>query len=259
MVSVNDLQNKGILVTREQKQAQIFARKIEQSGGIPYITPLLKINCVVSEDHLQTLRDLEQYEWLFFTSANGVRCFFEKWKSYFDNKRMDQKIAVVGSKTNDILKDYGYTAAFIPSVYNAETMAAEFLRKYQTQGPVLFIRGQLSRNVLIDAFTDAGLPFESLTVYETVINTESKNSLNDIVTKKNIEFITFTSPSTVDAFFALIEDVQLIKNKIIVCIGSTTEKRAKEKNLKPILVPEHFTIEGMIDRMGHYIAKKGKV
>src|SRR5699024_5253694 len=120
----NILQNKHILVTREKDQAKVFANQIKLHGGIPYIVPLLKISCSVDRNHLKIVENIEQYEWIFFTSANGVRFFFNMWEKKFGMRNLGhQKFAVVGRKTNEALQKYGYESTFMPSIYNAETMA----------------------------------------------------------------------------------------------------------------------------------------
>lgn len=252
------LRGKSILVTREEKQAQDFAKKIEQFGGVAFIAPLLKVNCVVSENTLTTFENLPQYEWLFFTSANGVHCFFENWKRNLGAGRLTyQKIAVVGTKTNEVLRGYGYQATFVPSTYNAKTMAREFLSEYHPKQPVLLVRGKLASSILPEVFTKAAIDYDCLTVYETSVNDESKELLIESLNYSHLDYITFTSPSTVDAFFSLIKNVDWIEEKTIVCIGTTTATRAKEKGLSNILVPEHFTIEGMIAKISDHISKKG--
>lgn len=253
-----DLQGKNILVTREKNQAQDFADKIKHFGGNPYIVPLLKVSHVDSKNHLKILENLQQYEWIFFTSAHGVHCFFESWKRSLGARRLThQKIAVVGTKTNEVLKAYGYQATFIPSTYNAETMAREFLSEYNPKKTILLVRGKLASPILPDIFTKAAISYDCLTVYETYVNDESKELLIESLHYSHLDYITFTSPSTVDAFFSLIENVDQLEGKKIVCIGTTTETSAKEKGLSNILVPQHFTIEGMIAEIGDHIAKKG--
>lgn len=253
-----DLQNKNILVTREERQAKEFAEKIKQFGGNPFLTPLLKVKCVDAENHLQILENIQRYEWIFFTSANGIRCFFDIWHREFGTRNLGhQKFAVVGTKTNDILRKYGYEATFIPSIYNAETMAVEFLQQYSPKQPVLLVRGKLSRQVLPEKFTEVDVDYDCLVVYETSVNHDSKKLLNNSLYYSHLDYITFTSPSTVDAFFLLLEDIKQIEGKEIVCIGTTTASRAIEKGLSNILMPEHFTIEGMITTISDHIAKKG--
>src|SRR5690625_7201024 len=110
------LQDKHILVTRAEHQAEEFADQIKQHGGKPYIVPLLKISRIVDRNYLEILENIEQYEWIFFTSANGVHCFFQIWKNKFGMRELSHhKFAVVGRKTNEVLQEYGYEASFIRS------------------------------------------------------------------------------------------------------------------------------------------------
>lgn len=253
-----NLQNKNILVTREERQAKEFSSQIKQFGGNPYIAPLLKVSCVVDSNHMKILESIQQYEWIFFTSANGVRCFFNMWNRCFGSQKLvHQKFAVVGIKTNEVLRKYGYEAAFIPSTYNAETMTIEFLEKYNPNRPVLLVRGKLASQTLPNEFTKVDVDYDCLLVYETLINYDSGQLLNHILHYNHVDYITFTSPSTIDAFFALIENIRLIEGKKIVCIGTTTKQRGIEKGLRNILVPKDFTIEGMITTISDHIDKKG--
>src|SRR5699024_9561022 len=121
------LQNKKILITREKHAAEKFAELITAFEGVPIQTPLLQINCI------------------FITSKNGVDCFFQQGISI-----ANCRIAAVGPKTTQAIEAYGYHVEFIPTVYNAETMAQEFLEIYEDSGAVLFVRGNLSRGVLLE-------------------------------------------------------------------------------------------------------------
>jgi|SRR5690625_478292 len=252
------LQDKHILVTRAEHQAEEFADQIKQHGGKPYIVPLLKISRIVDRNYLEILENIEQYEWIFFTSANGVHCFFQIWKNKFGMRELSHhKFAVVGRKTNEVLQEYGYEASFIPSIYNADTMATEFLKEIKPKRPILLIRGKQARHVLPQAFTKLDINYDCLVVYEASVNNDSKDSLNKGLHYNHLDYITFTSPSTIEAFFSLIEDVKEIEGKGIVCIGTTTARKAAEKGLSHIILPEHFTIEGMITAISDHIAKKG--
>ena len=252
-----NLQNKRILITRAEHQAEEFAVKVKQYGGNPYIIPLLKISCCVDRNHLNRLGNIQQYEWIFFTSANGVHCFFQIWRSKFGLRDLSHyKFAVVGRKTNKVLQQYGYEATFIPSIYNAETMATEFLKEIKPNRPILLVRGKQARQVLPEAFAKRDIDFDCLVVYETTVNDDRKDSLNRGLHYRHIDYITFTSPSAVEAFFSLLEDIKDVNGKEIVCIGTTTAKKAAEKGLNHIIVPEQFTIEGMITAISDHIAKK---
>lgn len=247
-------ENKRILITRNEPKASEFAKKIDHYGGYPIVTPLIKIDCQTDEKHEEILEHIEDYEWIFFTSANGVDCFFTALKAHNKIERIKHvNFAAVGPKTNIALQKFGYKADFIPSIYNAKTMAPEFLEKYHPQGSVLLVRGQLSGTILNDAFSKLGISFDAIEVYKTVTNIEIKTILKKTLEKETLDFITFTSPSTVDAFMELVEKPGEFFSETVVCIGTTTEKRVLEHGFQYVLVPEKFTIEGMIQRMNEHI------
>src|SRR5699024_9579472 len=112
-------------------------------------------------------------------------------------------IAAVGPKTNQVLQIFGYQADFTPSVYNAETMAAELSAAYDLKGPVLLVQGQISRTTINDMLQEKAIPFDRLIVYKTGINREATDRLQQVLSTEDADFITFTSPSTIDAFMDL--------------------------------------------------------
>lgn len=252
------LQGKRILVTRSEPQASVFAASIKAANGRPVVAPLIQIACVQSKQEEEMIKQLKDYVWIFFTSANGVTCFFEKVQAYAQEDALGQvKFAVVGEKTNAALKAYGYEAAFIPDTYDAATMAPAFLADHKGTGPMLIVRGRLSGTVLNEAFARHGIAFDCLEVYETVTNKKVKRPLTKTLQENSVDMITFTSPSTVDAFIELAPENGWTKDMPVACIGTTTEKRALEHGFTHLLVPKVFTVEGMIEVMHDYFAQKG--
>ena len=233
-----------MLITRAKEQAQSFAQQVEQHGGTPVIADVLRINCT-GKDAVKSL-PLTDIDWIFFTSANGVDCFISNLEERQREQLSHVQIAVVGSKTEKALARHGYTAAFTPSVFNAKTMGKEFLEQYPYPGKLLLVRGSKARPELVEAFTAAGCSFELMEVYRTETNKTIKESL-DLMLQERIDYVTFTSPSAVDAFCELTSQVSIPDTKV-VCIGTTTAKRAEEQGFDPanLLVPDMFTIEGMI-------------
>ena len=238
------LTNKHVLVTREATQATEFNQMIENNSGKVLSAPLLKINPVkfkqINPNH---------YNWIFFTSANGVECFLEQ----MPDKTFLQliKIAAVGHKTENALKKYGVTADFIPTIYNAEKMAKEFLEKHPLANHILLIRGNLSRDVLPNYFREKEITFENLVVYETVANKQIKSKLNHIFKTERIDYITFMSPSTIKSFLELLEEkyhIEALETKVI-CIGTTTERIALDHGFKHVSIPNQFTADSMLEKI----------
>src|SRR5699024_9984140 len=207
------LQNKKILVTREEHGAKRFAERIAIYHGKPIVVPLLEINCLpVRED----IGDIRTFDWIFFTSQNGVDCFLKNAR--FARELHDVRIAAVGPKTAQAIEREGYTVDFIPSTYNAEVMAEEFLSTYVETGPILLVRGVLSRPVLADALTKGGRSFKRLTLYDTVTHWGIKDRLEWVLIDQKIDLLTFTSPSAVDAFTELVEQPNQYHHLPVACI-----------------------------------------
>ncbi len=253
------LHEKRILITREENQAKEFSDKVIQYGGKPVEIPLLKISCKDEPENKQLLQNLHHYKWIFFTSANGVACFFQLINQYrwMRNVLENIRFATVGHKTAQTLESYGYKSDFIPSVYNADAMATEFTEEHTVlDEPLLIVRGNKSRETLPDWFTKHQIRYDAIEVYETVHNIRVKDELNQLLNKNNLDFITFTSPSAVEAFIEL-SSSHIPKDQVCVCIGTTTKQRAFELGILNTIAPELFTIDGMLERISNYIAGKG--
>lgn len=253
------LLNRKILVTREASQAKKFSKMIAQFGGVPIEVPLLDIHCLKNIAYEPLWNRLDSYNWLFFTSANGVACFFQELDERKQTIHLQEtfKIAAVGHKTEEALKVRNISADFIPSVYDADTMSAEFLARYpEEQGPILLIRGTRSRDVLPKVFAENGIIFDALEIYETVTNMKLDSTLQETMYKESFDFITFTSPSCIQAFIEMGGTKYLHSSTVISCIGTTTEKKARQVGFTNIIVPRIFTIEGMIESMATYLTKE---
>lgn len=243
------LEGQKILVTREASQGQSFIETIKKRGGIPIACPLLKINCCEHEI------EIKDYEWIFFTSANGVNCFLKQ-----NTLNKEIKIAVVGHKTEEALIKQGYKADFMPSVYNAETLAKEFIQAYPQADQIILVRGNKSRKVLPEAFDQLGLSYVNHLVYETLINYQIKEELNKLLLEE-IDYFTFMSPSTLVAAKELLSkaNFDLLKKSQLICIGTTTEKKALQLGCRSVYIPKEFTSEGILDKISELTALKGRV
>lgn len=249
------LHEKKILITREEHQAKAFSHKVLAYDGIPVEVPLLKISCKDLRENKRIFANVNRYEWVFFTSANGVNCFFQLAKSYQITNPIlkNKRLAAVGHKTEEALKEFGYTCDFIPTTYNADTMASEFLSGYTVSGPILLVRGNRSRDVLPTVFSTHGITYDAALVYEIAYNYQMTDRLNTVLRENTFDFITFTSPSTVEAF---VEMATIHHEATCVCIGTTTQRRARELGFTSILTPDEFTIDGMLLCISNYIAEE---
>ncbi|SFD58476.1 uroporphyrinogen-III synthase [Lentibacillus persicus] len=252
------LKGKKVLITREKAQANELAHKVEQHKGVPEQIPLLTITCHHNQASAAQMQE-EAYKWVFFTSANGVHCFFSMLRKYDFSKDIlsEANFAVVGRKTGRALEGYGYYASFVPETYDAETMTREFFQHYDVlEEPVLLVRGNWSRDTLPRWLEGLGVRYSIVEVYQTGYNYTMKDTLNAKLAQNELDALTFTSPSSVNAFVEMAE-TSIAPDIPIVCIGTTTADQASELGLANLLVPEEFTIDGMLAKLEEVFAQKG--
>ncbi|WP_226583447.1 uroporphyrinogen-III synthase [Halobacillus litoralis] len=253
------LQGKKVLVTRGKSQARRFTEMIEGKGGVVRHTPLLTFQLNDSESHEKTLHELHDYSWIFLTSSNAVKFFFELLKKYKVIFPKQMNIAIIGSKTKRALQDHGYEADFLPTLYRADKMGSEFFQQYPDPGNILYIRGNRSRDVLPTYFKDKGVFFQSLTVYDTLLVKDDQKKIRKWISDNDLDALTFTSPSTIQAFLSIVKGTdQKGLDLPCFCIGPTTAEKARSHGFKNVMVPLQYTIQHMFEEMVCYFSNEGK-
>ncbi|MFC3883104.1 uroporphyrinogen-III synthase [Bacillus songklensis] len=248
---------KKILVTRGSRQASTFSKLIKEEGGIPVEMPLLSFQLIDNEDSMKVLKELHTFQWLILTSQNGVSFLMELLQKYHINEKIlnKLKIAVVGRKTELELKKHGLKAAVVPEQYVAENLLESLLPCLHQGERILIVRGNLARTVIKEGLEEHGYEVGELIVYETVPNDSVKQQLRELLTAGNLDAITFTSSSTVSFFVEMVSDLpwlSLIKGCPIVCIGPITAETAESFGITEYLIPQQYTISGMIEVLNHH-------
>jgi uroporphyrinogen-III synthase len=246
-----DLLGKRILVTRAKAQASALSSQIEANGGIPIEMPL--ISCKEVEDKSaidNAITSIHTYDWLVFTSKNGIDFFLKDFKKLTGTTKIPCKIAVVGKKTEDILTDYGLQADLIPKLFVAESLLESLLSVLHTGERVLFPRGNLARTVIPESLRENNIYVNELDVYENIIEDSSKDQLYQAILHQEIDVVTFTSSSTVDNFVKLLEGTNWrdhIGKIIFASIGPITSKTMIKHDLPVHVEPKEYTIQGMLN------------
>ncbi|MCM3029954.1 uroporphyrinogen-III synthase [Niallia taxi] len=248
------LHGKSILVPRAKKQATELSATIKQLGGAPVEIPLLAFRSLPLASNMQAKLKEGVYDWLVFTSSNGVNAFF----STMELKDSLYKIAVIGDKTAETLAKYGHKAAFIPSSFVAETFAQEFAKEVAKNEQVLIIKGSLARNVLYKSLCAAGIAAEEAIIYETYFPKESETLLVEALKKRSLDVLLFTSSSTVEYFMDVVHTYNLydyIKDCIIGCIGPITKKKLADNGINVHIFPDNFTVDSMLEQLVQYLTE----
>lgn len=237
------LSGKKVLVTRDMNQSQEFSEKLRIQGATVRELPFIKIENTYEFDE----KDLINYTALLFNSPNGVKYFMENIKDIRVLGHL--KIGVVGAKTDELLRKYKIIPDFIPEKYMGTKLAKEVQNYTEENDRILFITSDISPANCEKWSKEYNRKFEKLTVYKTGKHIYSKNEVEKVLTE--VEYITFLSSSTVEAFNESIQgDLKLLENKKIVSIGPVTTKTLNELGYDVALEAKVFDVDGVIAVIG---------
>ncbi len=234
------LKNKHIILTLPQRKQSILAQMLHDMGA-----DVLKYPCIETK----ALPDFDpnpgDYSTLVFTSAAGVESYFDKLLAQHMDARIlaGKKIACIGEKTAAKLKDYGVLCDFIPSVYDAETLANEMISKrfISSNDKVLLLRAEWASPSLAEILRQNHIDFCERPIYSTHFIHHEPLDLSAY------DYITFTSGSCVEGFLNCNPDIDCSNIKA-VCIGQSTASKAQAAGF-PVLIADKATIESMCDKL----------
>lgn len=252
---------KRILVTRARSQASELVNRIEELGGEPYEFPVIETVMPTNEAALhgveQAFHQLDTYDWVFFTSVNGVEFFFRHLEQQGKDIRSMYKarIAAVGPSTAEALRKRGIAAELIPGPFQAEGMLDAYESELIQGQKVLLPHGDLARSWLPEQLRERGLEVTEAIIYDTVLAGENDDELLKLLEEGGIHAVTFTSSSTVTNFMEMLkrmglsDPLPLLKNVEIACIGPVTAKTAENAGLHVTMMAKEATMESLISAL----------
>jgi uroporphyrinogen III methyltransferase/synthase len=244
---------KKILVTRAREQASDFVARLSELGAECVEFPTIEVIPPLSwKDLDRAIGNLETYQWLVFTSVNGVKYFFERLEDSGKDVRdlKGIRIAAIGPKTADAIRGRGVKPDLVPEEYRAEAVVDAF-RKHGVAGSrILLPRAAEAREVLPQELEKMGALVEVVEAYRTVKPEGDKDVIRAMLEKGDIHMVTFTSSSTVNNFMAMFEGegdrlLQWMDKVTVACIGPVTANTAEERGLSVRITPSDYTIEAL--------------
>jgi uroporphyrinogen III methyltransferase/synthase len=252
------LTGKRILITRATRQAEEFSTLLKNYGAEVIPFPTIEIAPPGDWQPLdKTIEKLDSYDWIIFTSVNGVQFFTQRLK---DKERSvdilaGKKICAIGPRTKGELQGMGLTVSFIPKEYRAEGVA-EGLKARGIKGKkILLPRAHGARKILPKALKEAGAVVDEVEAYQAVKPSKSNESLTSIL-KKGIDVVTFTSSSTVRNFMELVSDKSALNGVKVAVIGPITAETARTYGLKPTITPQEYTIPALVEAIVEYFQRR---
>lgn len=249
---------KRILVTRSREQASALSEEIEALGGEPLEFPTIGVADPEDYGPLdRAIEELGKYNWVVFTSVNGVKFFFKRLQ--FHNKDIRQlyqaRLCAIGPKTREALVNYGLLADFIPEEYRAEEIVKGLRGKVMPGDSVLLPRADIARRVLPEALNKMGADVAEATAYRTVMGSGDSRLILKMIEEKQIDLVTFTSSSTVRNFVKMLDTPdlkRLLEGIAIACIGPITADTVREMGFTVNVVARDYTIKGLLEAILEY-------
>lgn len=241
---------KRILVTRARAQASDFADLLEANGAEVIQFPTIQIQSIEGVN----IPSPNDYDWVIFTSVNAVEIFYERLRENGKDTRAfgGSSICAVGTKTVDALNHIGIHPDFVPSQSRGSAIATEIGNVKGKK--ILLPRARIATADLPDGLREKGAQVDDVPLYDTLkVANASDKSRDDIETdllNGGIDFVTFTSSSTVTNFLEMFPahtPAALLANAKVAVIGPTTQKTALARDIRVDVVAKEASIESLVD------------
>jgi uroporphyrinogen-III synthase len=258
------LKNQEIVVTRSDAQISALAQPLKNLGAQVLSCPSIEIKGINDDQQIdQEIKRLRHYDWVIFTSTNGVDYFFKRlYDLGFDMRALgNAKIACIGSATSKALASWGLKSDLLPKQYVAESLieAFEGLDPLQRGKSVLIPRAKEAREILPIKLKEMGLDVVILPIYQTVGATLQAEMKQKLLSKPEVpRLICFTANSTVEHFSGLFsrEELSLLQSHSkVICIGPISGEKARILGYDLVAQADIFNITGLIEAIVHYVQK----
>jgi uroporphyrinogen III methyltransferase / synthase len=245
---------KRILVTRARSQSSELTEMIETLGGESIEFPVIRLVEPRRVDVFnEALQYIPRFDWVIFTSVNGVKYFFDRIrKQKIDIRQMaNARLAAIGPKTAAALEEKGLLVESIPEEYKAEALIEHLRPLVKENDKILLPRADIAREVLAVELREMGCDVTEVDAYDTKIDATNAHEIVKMLQRQQIHVITFTSSSTVRNFVHAIRlattDIQtVLQHTQVACIGPITAKTAESLGLKVDVVAKEYTIDGLV-------------
>ena len=242
-----------IVVTRTREQASQLSRQLTDLGADVLEIPTIKI--MPPDDHqdlIDVLLGIGTYDWLIFTSPNGVTTFFDYFFKTYDDVRSigGARLAAVGPGTAAKLAELHLKVDLMPDEFVTRKIAAAFAKFESIENlKMLLLRAQVANHELPQQLEKMGAIVDDVACYKTVPETDDRTGAAARLLESGADWITFTSASTVESFHARF-DLPKLRQQFpklkIASIGPETSKALSQLGLSPNVEAKEHTIDGLV-------------
>ena len=263
---IKPLFGKRIVLTRAQEQAKEFSQLLAAYGAEPVEVPTIQIVPPASWQALDdAITRLGTYQWLIFTSVNGVGPLMDRLQVAGKDARAlaNLRICAIGPRTAQELKTHGLTADLVPAEFQAEGVIAALARVGIRGNRILIPRAEVAREILPEQLRELGAIVEVIPVYRTIVPTVDVAALTQQLQDGLVAALTFTSSSTVRNFVELFGGQETVRRLVaqvaIACIGPITARTAEEYGLTVTIMPTENTVPALAEAIVKHFSEGARV
>lgn len=240
-----------VVVTRPEGQADDLIERLRALGATVLHAPTIRIADPSSYSALDAaLRHLPSYEWVVWTSANGVTRTLARLEALGLDRGVLRacRLAVIGGATARTLAATGFTADLVPPEAIAESLRDALIAAGVGIGTrVLLPQPVTSRDVLAGGLRAAGAAVDVAPAYQTELNTDAADHVRQWLAEGRIDCALVTSPSTVRGLLELLDhDLEMLRRIPLACIGPVTADAVRALGMAPALVAAEHTNDGLV-------------
>lgn len=248
------LKGKKIVVTRPKERAGSLCHKLKSLGADVIEYPCIETISLMDNDLTKkVVEKINEHNIIAFTSPSGVKIFFEALKKIGKDLRVfgNKKIAVIGSATGEEIEKYGIIPDFLPLTYDGKNLG-KLIAENANNEKVLLLRAREGSREITDELKASNICYEDMAIYYTDYIGDTASEYYENIKNGAVDFVTFTSASTVKAFNKLFNSKEYYFTAL--CIGEKTGKEAEALGIKTIVSPE-ATIDSMVETLAMEVKK----
>jgi len=246
------LLGKTIVLTRDTRGNAESSAEIVARGGNPLPFATIKIQSMTdSSEFVHALSRFSTYDWVIFTSRNGVEVFFDAARELKHDARVlaGRKVGVIGSQTAESLAQFGIAADFVPTIFTGRELGRQLIARENLKGrKMLLLRSQLASDELPDVLRQGGADVDDVALYTAARAEGDAAGLTGKITRGEIDWATFASPSSATYFFEQIPTETVNSSNVrIASIGPVTTAKLEKLGAQVDLTAQRHTIDGLIE------------
>lgn len=262
--SGTNLAGRRVVITRATEQAGSLREKLIAQGAEPVELPLIRISAEIDKQTLaDCMLELGSYDWVVFTSSNGVRFFFEQFFKLFDDIRSLGliRMACIGEATAKAIQAMHLKVECMPAKANAEALAEALVATGSLDSAkVLLITGNMNRETLEQKLEEARAIVDRLQVYKTEHVDFSNEPVAEDFRSQGADAVLFASSSAVDSYAAHIESLKLdkgAKKPLLGSIGAQTSETLRLRGLPVDFEAETPSLDALVAALQSALARSG--